>query len=422
MAVCFLEENYKIKYRCTYEFINEGLKVYIEKDIEDEAEEKNEYKFFSSNQEIKNRNITIIDYEARKNYKLMHAYFSGMKSVMGTPDSTNEMSFFANTYFSCNSVENIALLKHTPKIEKVKIFNNIVNDFIGFPSFVFSDNEVETSIKLLKNSDVQQSANINLNYIDRINISDHWERSKKNFKYEIDLSGYIELLFSRKINYEDLYDYVKELIIYMQLFVPNKFKINKITTCIESKYYELVSPINDIKYEEKHIEHTVNVKLIDFLENCYKNIPYVKGNRQTRNIPFILFNKSRNIEDNFLMFYRFIECYYKSQSDTTNFILHSINKCSNKIKKSVSDLDVNMLAQEIVCLRNYYVHSGYHLKGHHLNIKFKKTANKENLKNYVANVNFDWIYTRTTLLYDIVIDIIFKDMLHYDEYSFSNHF
>ena len=38
------------------------------------------------------------------------------------------------------------------------------------------------------------------------------------------------------------------------------------------------------------------------------------------------------------------------------------------------------------------------------------------------NVDFDWIYERTKILYEIVIDIIFKNMLQYENYGFNKHF
>ena len=58
-----------------------------------------------------------------------------------------------------------------------------------------------------------------------------------------------------------------------------------------------------------------------------------------------------------------------------------------------------------------------------LRISFDKIGRKKNPKDYTANdVDLHWIYKRTQILYRIVIDIIFKDMLGYEEYRFTRHF
>ena len=52
-----------------------------------------------------------------------------------------------------------------------------------------------------------------------------------------------------------------------------------------------------------------------------------------------------------------------------------------------------------------------------------KVNGKANPKNYIAkNVDVDWIYEKTKILYEIVVDIIFRKMLNYDNYKFNKHF
>ena len=53
---------------------------------------------------------------------------------------------------------------------------------------------------------------------------------------------------------------------------------------------------------------------LTFLSKCYKLIPYRNGKSEFRNIPYVIFDYSRNIEDTFLMLYKTIECYYKKQN------------------------------------------------------------------------------------------------------------
>ena len=93
----------------------------------------------------------------------------------------------------------------------------------------------------------------------------------------------------------------------------------------------------------------------------------------------------------------------------SNAILSDFDK---KIKYSLS------LAE---CLRNRYVHSGYYIKNNSLRITFKDLDEKTyKLKSYTLNnVDVKWIYERTKILYSIVIDIIFKNMLGYEKYKFG---
>lgn len=76
------------------------------------------------------------------------------------------------------------------------------------------------------------------------------------------------------------------------------------------------------------------------------------------------------------------------------------------------------------CLRNRYVHSGYYIKNNSLRITFKDLDEKTSkLKNYTLNnVDVKWIYERIKILYTIVIDIIFKNMLEYKKYRFKRMF
>lgn len=111
----------------------------------------------------------------------------------------------------------------------------------------------------------------------------------------------------------------------------------------------------------------------------------------------IVIKTSRSIEDNFLLFYRFIECYYKKQQISnirTTFITYSIK-----------------------------VHSGYFIKNSCLRVSFDRINRTRNFRDYtVNNVDIHWIYERTKMLYTIVIDIIFHNMLGYSDYMFNMHF
>ena len=165
--------------------------------------------------------------------------------------------------------------------------------------------------------------------------------------------------------------------------------------------------------------------MLDFLYKCYTKIPYRDGKSEIRNLPYIILNTSRNLEDNFLMFYRFIECYYKQQpieNIKKTFIEFSIKNNYRNLNKS-NEAEIENLVYEIVSLRNHYVHEGYFINNKKLYISFPKIGEMVNTKNHIVeNIDWKWIYDRTKILYEIVIDIIFRDMLGYEKYKFYKHF
>lgn len=164
--------------------------------------------------------------------------------------------------------------------------------------------------------------------------------------------------------------------------------------------------------------------LNDFILKCYTLIPYRNSKNEIRNIPYITLETSRNLEDNFWMFYRFIECYYKKQpieGIQRTFIEYSIKNNYRNVRQLENSIEKSVY--EIISLRNHYAHEGYYIKDEKLYVSFPKIGRKANPKNYWAeDVNFEWIYEKTKILYDIAIDIIFRNMLQYDNYEFDKFF
>lgn len=70
-------------------------------------------------------------------------------------------------------------------------------------------------------------------------------------------------------------------------------------------------------------------------------------------------------------------------------------------------------------MRNHYAHEGYYIHNSILPIRYDK-ANSEN--DYEVVADFKWIYEKTKLLYVMVVDIIFTEMLGYSEYDFQKVF
>ena len=424
MSVCYFNDNYDKKYDCQYEIKGDSIEIVVEYNIMDEIPEINVMKTFYSNTEFEKRDILIIDNQTRMNYLLKAAYYCGYTEILGSPDGGYKTKFAARYYYKYENYEKLCEISNNENIKKIRVYSKMINELIGYPSLSRERNENEYIIKLKKDA-VKPKTEINKDNIKYIEVSDDWksEFNRKNNKIDVSLNGYIEVNLEEKIEYEEVYEYVKELIMFLQLLKPCKFRVDKIVVDINKTFFELCIPMNEIKYTSLHVNNSVKVDLMQFLFNCYTKIPYRNSKNEVRNIPYIILNTSRNIEDNFLMFYRFIECYYKQQhikGINNSFIRYSIDN-NYKNKEEINNIE-NMV-QEIICLRNHYVHNGYHISNKKLYIAFPKIEKKANPKNYRAeNVDFDWIYKRTKILYEIVIDIIFKNMLQYNNYEFNKHF
>lgn len=423
MAVCFFNRDYEKKYYCEYKLKDDFFEIIVDYDITDEIETVNGGKLFCVDTEFNKRDILIIDYDNKKNYLLKDASYLKHKEVYGTPDNGTKTKFFASVVFENKSYKKLSKLLDTPKIKKVRLYSKSVNNLIGYPSLTLTESTEKNTIELYKNKE-HNRVEVNYNNIKSVSVADNWfsKFSGKTKTMQIDFDGYIEIEFYKRANYDDVYDYIYELQIYMQLYYKNKFIVDKVTVMIEEEYYGLLNMHRKIDYTEKHVFSTVKEDLLDFLKKCYTLIPYRKSKSEIRNIPYIIFKTPRNIEDSFLMYYRFIECYYKRQQISNiqkSFISYSMKE--HYIKNNpMTEENREKYIQEIICLRNHYVHSGYFLKNSCLKVSFDKVNRRRNPKDYtVNNIDFQWIYERTQILYKITIDIIFTKMLGYNEYTYS---
>lgn len=425
MAVCYLFANYEVQYKCEYILKKEFIEVDIDYDIEKEIETKDGIIFWGDSTKFEERDILIIDSQNKTNYLLKNAYYAGMNSTYGTPDGGCKTKFRAMNYFKHGEYEKLIDLKAMPKVSRIRVYSKSINKLIGYPSLKIEKSDKEYAIKLSKEKS-NKSISVNNNGIKDIAVSDSWtSKREKNGNFTIKFNGYIEITLTKRNNYTEVSNFVNELVIFMQLYFPNNFSVDKIWCMVGENYYELITDKMEVKCTERYTEKTVEVGLLEFLSGCYKKIPYRKSKTEIRNIPYIVINTSRNIEDNFLMFYRFIECYYKKQNIPNikkRFVSYSIRNNYDSIN-NWTDEQIENYSQEIICLRNHYVHSGYFIKNSSLKISFEKIDGKKNPKDYtVSNLDISWIYERTKILYRITLDIIFRQMLGYDNYKFERHF
>lgn len=424
MAVCYFDDDYKKRFNCEYEQNEKGIEVIVDYEINDEISSSNGVILFGKDTDFDERDILIVDHMNKRNLLLKNAGYRGHTEFWGTPDGGSKTKFFSSCYFTHGDYNKLCELSKTPKVKKIRIFSNVINSFIGFPSLNIIESDKELTISLKRESQTKQ-IELNRMNIKNIIIGDSWnsKHSFKEYNINIKLNGYIEIELMRSVNYDKVYEFVYELIIFIQLLYPNKMNISKIHVMVNDKYYELFFPLKILKYEDKYIEASVKDDILVFLEKCYNSIPYRNSKTEIRNIPYIVLKTSRGLEDNFLMFYRFIECYYKKQNIVNNFINYSIVKNYKKSNKMTKE-EIEKLSRQIISLRNHYVHSGYYIKNNSLKITFKNIdKNTPNPKNYIENnVDIDWIYNKTKILYDIVINIIFSNMLNYNDYKYEKHF
>ena len=386
MPICYFNANYKESYRCQYEIKETGITVNVEYDIECELESINGIKSYGENTKFNKRDILIVDYKGRTNYLLKNAYYAGGNVVYGTPDGGAITKFHSGIYFEHSDVDKIASLLEMPKINKIRVYSKVLNYMAGYSSLSIRDSETSYVINLSRE---QRGKNVDIDTrnIKKITLSDDWNSKRESAQITINFIGYIEIELKRRENYEMVQSYINELLVFMQLYMPDKFLIDKLWVEIGDCFYKMSIPAIDYRYKENYVEPSVQNDLLTFLKKCYEAIPYRKSSTDIRNIPYIVLRTARNIEDNFLMFYRFIECYYKKKKISgikKNFVSYGIEK--NYVKHhNLSKEQIERYTQEIICLRNHYVHSGYYLKNSSLKIAFSKGKDE---RNYTVNEVF----------------------------------
>lgn len=424
MPVCYFNSDFTKKYDCEYEIKDGTIEVIVDYDVMDEVETVNGVKLFGGNTEFAERDIFIVDFRTKNNYLVKNAFFTGVNRIFGTLDGGAKTKFRSPIFLTHKDTAKLGSLPVTPKVKSIKVFSKSILDWIGYPSLLMKKTDDSIEIKL---SRVHQgiSTSLNTNFIKQITVADDWNslRNSNERNITIDFSGYIEIELTKRINYDKISEFVNELLIYMQLYSPDRFWVDKIFVLIEDTYYAISVPLVEVNHNDKYVEKTVDDNLLDFLKKCYTNIPYRNSKTEIRNIPYIVLKTTRSMEDNFLMFYRFIECYYKKTHPEGRKKFISIGFTEHYNKSNLTEEQIENYIQEIICLRNHYVHSGYYIKNASLRIAFDKIGRKKNPKDYTANsVDASWVYERTKILYLIAVDIIYKDMLGYGVYRYRKHF
>lgn len=418
MPTCYFNNDLNKGFPCEYEIKDENICVDVEYDIEEEIPDENGIKVFSANTFFDKRDILVVDSAEKKSYLLKNAIYNGTNGRYGSLDDVIIAKLTACEFFVSDNFRDLIVLPPEPEVKMVRIYSDVINECYQCKGVSLKNEEERINIVMSKDRN-EETADIYSNNIEKILLGDDWNYTKNNKKININMESYLGIVFTESVSYKEIFKYIYEATVYIQLYYPDKNVINKILLNIEDKNYIFVSKkMRPVKYSDKHIDFSVKDSFLMFLKNCYTKIPYRDTESATRNIPYVVMNSYRGIEDNFLMFFRFIEYLYKSRNseyEQRKLIEDSITEhykdriLDDKVKKKE--------AREIVGLRNHYVHDGYYIHDSKLLISFKRRKRTPN--DYYVDADVNWIYEKTKMLYSIVIDIIFREMLEYGEYIFD---
>ncbi len=417
MAVCFFDNNFNKKYRCTYFIEEEYITVYVEYDIFVEVPVRNGVRAIS-NSNFASRDILIADPDNNEYYLIKHAYYAGINNRYASLDDKSVSIFKSSIYLSNDKYSKLMELPERPKCSSIRIFSK---DFLRIESnysYKKKENDDELLI-LLKKKNTSSDYEISTSKIKKILFNDWWEQKEnwKNGEVVIDIFPYVEIQFKRRQNYDEIFKFIYEFKIYMQLYIKDGFKVDNIWLNIDDTFYKFKCHTRSFEYKEEK-KFIIEDSMASFLKKCYSNIDYAYTNKMwLRNIPYAISQNSRNIEDSFLIYYKFIECFYKSKNEKgihNRFIAKAIEE-NYKFKK-YTEKELLNLSREIVCLRNHYVHAGYFIKNSKL--KISKSKDNPDFQEYIADIDFEWLYNRTDILRKASIDIIYKDILGYENYKY----
>lgn len=414
MPICYFNNDYTKEYQCTYSEFKNSIEVNIEYDIEEnEIEEINGARIISTTTEYANRDILILDNINKINILVKNAFRAGHSnnySIFGNSSTTKFTSF---TYFKEDTVQTLHTLQSNPQTKLIRIYSTSFSDLLPFINYTKQENNETISYTIQKQRTIQRIS-IEKDYIDSISISNNWKINEKSQKIvNMNFSYFLEIKLSKQHSFTTIRDFVNELIIYMQLYYPDKFIIDEVKIYINDNFYTYATNFLSLKPKNCYVHKSVQVDLMTFLKQCYTNVSYRSAKSEIKNLYDVIFKQDRILEDIFNSYYRFIECYLKKKGYKNNFMSYALE---HYYKQS---LDYEKVAREIITLRNHYVHNGYYIDNHCLTIKYHPS---ETTKTYSVKADINWIYNQTLILHEIAVDIIFKEILNYPEYKYKQSF
>jgi hypothetical protein len=306
MAICYFNNDDRKKYRCTYSFEEDSLCASVEYDIYEEIPALNGVRCIGGCN-YDQRDILIVDSEVHKSFLMKEAYYAGNRITYGSVDNKSITTFKTSEFFACDDSDKIFELPSNPKCNAIRIFSNDFIRWIGVYSYKKEISDEELIIRL-KRKPEPIDFGIETSKIKRIMYNDDWECNTHSDAGVISIrnSPYEEIQFKRAQNHEELFKYIFEFNLYMHLYSRGGFKVDRILTRINTCFYEFHCATRKFDYTGNK-NRCVDDNLSSFLRGCYLKIDYsVTKKSWLRNISYAVGPKARNIEDNFLLFYRFV--------------------------------------------------------------------------------------------------------------------
>ncbi len=240
MSKCYFDNNLQIGYPCEYSIDENVIKVNVEYDVSEEIEAVDGVKVWSSETKFEERDIMIVDENNKQSFLMKSSYYCGLNNRLGTLDDKVVTSFATGEYFVSNNHRRLCDLVEKPMVNAIKVYSKVITECYGHPSVEMSKNEEEVKI-LLSKIQKTQSAEICKNNICSIVIEDDWHYSSDNSSISIEMEGCLGIVFSSAVKYDSIYKYIYELMVYIQLYYPGKFKIDKIYLKINNEDYQFVT-------------------------------------------------------------------------------------------------------------------------------------------------------------------------------------
>lgn len=417
MAKCFFDGNIEVFHSCTYS-ISDRIIVNIEYDIGCEIESEDGIRTWGDSTKFANRDIMVVDSDTNKVFLIKNAFFSGVNYKWASLDTKHTSSFSSFDWFIANSCDQLLQIKNSPTICAIRIYSKSILQYHNDHCINVEKND-ENIFITMKRALSTECSSVGSNNVKEIIIGETLSGSFGTKEVSVEANGYIEIVLAQETEYMEAYKYILECMVYLQLFCPDRFSVEKVELKIEDKYFDYVTmAIRTIEIKGNDTRPSVDDSLILFLKKCYLNIPYRDVEGAVRNIPYVIMDTYRNIEDVFLMYFRFVEYFYKSHMGMRKQITIMERCLKEHNKNHLSREQIKKQAIEIVNLRNHYVHSGYYIAGSILRIRFD--SEKKTPLDYNVTADFAWIREMTNIMYRMVIDIIFTQLLGYTEYRYKS--
>lgn len=267
MPVCYFNLNYAEIHRCDYVITDDGIEISVEYDIMNEVPSVNGMRVFGGNTKFDARDILIVDHHSKRNILVKQAYYAGHTRTYGTLDDGSNTKFLGHLYFEHNVLDQLTRLPVMPKIKTIKIYSTAILDWTGIPSLEVTDSSDYLNYRLSKNV-TPSTIPINIQNIKQISVSDDWTLNGDGGSHiSIDFLGCIEIELLKRINYDKIYDFIYELIIFLQLYCPDRFSVQKIHVMIDNVFYRCSVPLPETRIKGKHVQNTVRADLLSFLKS-----------------------------------------------------------------------------------------------------------------------------------------------------------